>query len=94
MSGLRKRVKLLLGVASVIALAIVATSFLAATWQTELFSLISTLLLGSLLILLMGGILHVWRLAQQHFAELQDALEQLREARQSAEAQTRPSPAF
>jgi signal transduction histidine kinase/CheY-like chemotaxis protein len=86
MSGLRQRVKLLLGVASVIALAIVATSFLAATWQTELFSLISTLLLGSLLILLMGGILHVWRLAQQHFAELQDALEQLREARQLAEA--------
>lgn len=86
MSGLRQRVKLLTRVAGVIALSIVATSFLAATWQTEFFNLISTLLLGSLLILLMGGILHVWRLAQQHFAELQNALEQLREARQSAEA--------
>jgi signal transduction histidine kinase/CheY-like chemotaxis protein len=94
MSGLHRRVKLLVGIATAIAAAIVATSSLAVTWQTEVFSLISMLLLGSMLIVLVGGIVHVWRLAQQHFSELQYALEQLREARQSAEAASQAKSRF
>jgi signal transduction histidine kinase/CheY-like chemotaxis protein len=86
LSGLQRRVFTLVAVAVGLAVLMASAGLLAAARDDQVWLLISRIALAGLLLFLFGSVLHVWRLARQHLADLQNALSQLREARSAADS--------
>ncbi len=85
LSGLQGRVLTLVAIATGLVAIMIASNLLAAARNDETWMLIARVTLAGLLLFLFGSVLHVWRLARQHLADLQNALSQLREARAAAD---------
>ena len=91
---LKQRVLLLVSFAAALTVSTAITGTIAYASQADVYMLLSRLLMASLILFLFGGILHVWSLARRHLNELQDALDQLREARAAADAASKAKSRF